>query len=356
MKMNEILDTPTKIRQGEGLDISALEDFLTDKIKDVAGPIEVKQFPSGFSNLTYQVKTRDRTMILRRPPFGTKAKTAHDMSREFKILSALHNIFPYCPKPYLYSDDESVIGSPFYVMEKITGIILRKDLPKGLFFNPEKARKLSGSYLDIQYQLHGIDYHAIGLENFGKPMGYVKRQIQGWSKRYRNARTSDAPDFEKVMKWLDKNQPEDCEKPGIIHNDYKLDNLVLDPANQMKILGVLDWEIATIGDPLMDLGSSLAYWVQKSDSKEMLSIRTMPTHLDGFMTREELVERYLEKSGLKIDSFDYYLVFGMFRLAAIAQQIYYRYFHGQTRDRRFASLVYCVKVLETEAMKIMMKD
>lgn len=354
--MTDIIDTPTKIREGEGLDISRLEAFLTEKIKGLSGPFEVKQFPSGFSNLTYQIQTRDRTMILRRPPFGTKAKTAHDMSREFTILKALQSVFPYCPEPYLYSDDESIIGSPFYVMEKITGVILRKDLPKDLSFTPDQAKTLSESYLDIQHQLHKIDYKAIGLENFGKPMGYIKRQIQGWSERYRNARTKDAPDFESVMEWLEKYQPGDCENPGIIHNDYKLDNLVLDPANQMKIVGVLDWEITTIGEPLMDLGNSLAYWVQKSDSKEMLAIRTMPTHLEGFMTREELVERYLEISGLKIDSFDYYLVFGMFRLAAIAQQIYYRYFHGQTKDKRFAGLVYCVQVLEKEAVRIMMNN
>lgn len=350
--MNDIVDTPVEIRQGEELDISKLEVFLKDEVKGLSGSIEIKQFPSGFSNLTYQITFNDRKLILRRPPFGTKAESAHDMKREFNILKALYAIFPYCPQPYVYSEDKSVIGSTFYVMEKLEGIILRKNLPEGLSFTSEQAKILSRSYLDIQHQLHSIDYQSIGLENFGKPEGYVKRQVDGWSKRYRNARTDDAPDFENIMTWLDKNQPSDCENPGIIHNDYKLDNVVLDPQNPTNIIGILDWEMATIGDPLMDLGSSLAYWVQKNDSDEMLAIRTMPTHLEGFLTRNELVSRYLEKSGLKIDSFDFYLVFGMFRLAGIAQQIYYRYFHGQTKDKRFAMLIFAVQILEKEAKKI----
>jgi len=356
MKMNGIIDAPINIRKGEELDILQLETFLKDEIKGLSGPIAIKQFPSGFSNLTYQITANDRELILRRPPFGTKARSAHDMAREFNILKALYSVFPYCPEPYIYSQDKSIIGSSFYVMEKLSGIILRKNLTDGLSFTPEQAKTLSRSYLDIQHQLHSIDYKSIGLEDFGKPKGYLKRQVEGWSKRYRNAKTDDAPDFEEVMTWLDKRQPPDCEKPGIIHNDYKLDNVVLDPENPTKIIGVLDWEMATIGDPLMDLGSSMAYWIQENDSAELLAIRTLPTHIKGFLTREKLVERYLKKSGLKIDTFNFYLVFGMFRLAGIAQQIYYRYFHGQTKDKRFAMLIFAVQILEKEAKKIMLKS
>jgi len=352
--MNGIVDAPVKIRQGEELDISKLEIFLKDEIKGLTGSIKVKQFPSGFSNLTYQVTANDRKLILRRPPFGTKAKSAHDMGREFNILKALYSIFPYSPRPYVYSEDKSVIGSSFYVMEKLDGIILRKNLPDGLSFTPEQAKMLSRSYLEILHQLHSIDYKSIGLGDFGKSEGYVKRQVEGWSKRYRNAKTDDAPDFEDVMAWLDENQPPGCIRPGIIHNDYKLDNVVLDPQNPTRIIGILDWEMATIGDPLMDLGSSLAYWVQKNDSDDMLAIRTLPTHIQGFLTRQELVSRYLEMSGLKIDSFDFYHVFGMFRLAGIAQQIYFRYFHGQTKDKRFAMLIFAVQILEKEAKNIIL--
>lgn len=355
MKMNGIIDAPINIRKGEELDILQLETFLKDEINGLSGPIAVKQFPSGFSNLTYQITASDRELILRRPPFGTKARSAHDMAREFNILKALYSVFPYCPEPYIYSQDKSIIGSSFYVMEKLSGIILRKNLPDGLSFTPEQAKTLCRSYLDIQHQLHSIDYKSIGLEDFGKPKGYLKRQVKGWSKRYRNAKTEDAPDFEEVMTWLDKKQPPDCENPGIIHNDYKLDNVVLDPENPTKIIGVLDWEMATIGDPLMDLGNSMAYWIQKSDSVELLAIRTLPTHIKGFLTREDLVERYLKKSRLKIDTFNFYLVFGMFRLAGIAQQIYYRYFHGQTKDKRFAMLIFAVQILEKEANKIILK-
>ena len=348
----DVTDKATKVRQGEALETKAVEEFLKDNIKGLEGSLDIWQFPSGFSNLTYMIRVGERELVLRRPPFGTKAKTAHDMSREYRILSALHPVFPYAPKPFVYSEDPSVMGCPFYVMERIQGIILRKDLPEGMEMSPGDARRLCENLIDLHFELHSIDYREVGLGDFGKPEGYVKRQVEGWSRRYLAAKTEDAPDFERVMAWLDKTMPPESARPSIVHNDYKLDNLVLNPENPLRIIGVLDWEMATIGDPLMDLGSSLAYWVQKDDPEAFQSIRLMPTNIPGALTREALVSRYAEQSGISVDNFDFYFCFGLFRLAVIAQQIYYRYYHAETRDKRFKTLILAVQNLEKTAMRV----
>lgn len=347
-----ITDEPVGIRNGEELDSGVVGEYLRQNIPGLSGDIEIRQFPSGFSNLTYLVRAGAREMVLRRPPFGKKAKTAHDMGREYRMLKALKPVFPYCPDPLVYCEDEAVMGCPFYVMERIHGIILRKDLPKGMELPPAGARTLCERLVEVQYRLHSVDYAAVGLSDYGKPEGYVRRQVDGWSGRYRAARTPDAPDFEKVMAWLHERMPADSAVPGVIHNDYKFDNVVLDPANPLEIIGVLDWEMATIGDPLMDLGNSLAYWVNHDDPEGFRVVRQMPTSEPGMMTREEYVAHYEKLSGRKIDSFDYYYCFGLFRLAVIAQQIYYRFFHGQTKDERFKMLVFYVKILEEAAMKV----
>jgi len=347
----DITDKPTKVRQGEELDLKVVEAFLKDSVPGLAGDIVVEQFPSGYSNLTYLLRIGERELVLRRPPFGRKAKTAHDMGREYRILKALKPVFPYCPKPLVYYEDASIMGCPFYVMERIKGIILRRTLPKGLDFTPDQMRTLCENLLDVHHQLHSVDYKAIGLEGFGKPEGYVKRQVEGWSERYRAARTPDAPPFERVMQWLHDRMPPDFSKPAIIHNDFKFDNVLLDTDNPLKIAGVLDWEMATVGDPLMDLGSSLGYWVQSNDPPNFQAIGTQLTNLPGAFTRKELVNRYAEKAGIRIDNFDFYLCFGLFRLAVIVQQIYYRFYHGQTKDERFKTLIVVAHILEEQATK-----
>ena len=346
------VDQPSDIRDGESLDPSAVQSFLENNIEGVSGPVEIKQFPAGFSNLTYLVRAGGRELVLRRPPFGKKAVSAHDMGREYKILSALHPVFPYCPRPLAYTEDESILGCPFYVMERIKGIILRRKLPKDMVFPPADATALCRNMVDLLCRLHGLDYKAVGLENFGKPAGYVKRQVAGWSGRFRDAKTPDVPDFEAVMAWLDENQPEDTPFPCIIHNDYKFDNLVLDPDNPLNIIGILDWEMTTIGDPLMDLGCSLAYWINHDDPDEMQLLVMQPTHLEGMLTRRQIVDLYAEISGRDIGAFDFYYAFGIFRLAVIAQQIYYRYYHGQTKDKRFADLGFGVALFEKRVTQV----
>ncbi len=348
----DLLDKAVDIRQGETLDTNRLETFLKDSIPGLEGSLTLRQFPSGHSNLTYLATVGNKEMVLRRPPFGTKAKTAHDMAREYKILSALKPVFSYVPEPLVYTDDLSIMEVPFYVMERIEGIILRKEFPKGLAPTPLQVRGLFERMVEVQYELHSLDYEKIGLGDFGKPQGYVERQVSGWSKRYRDARTPDAPDCENVMEWLLANQPPDSDKPGIIHNDFKFDNVVLDKDDPMKIIGILDWEMATLGDPVMDLGCSLGYCVEKNDPAEVHMIRLQPTHVEGAMTRKEMVAHYAKISGRSIDHFDFYYCFGLFRLAVIAQQIYYRYYHGQTKDERFKMMIFGVQILEKVAARI----
>lgn len=346
------LDAAGEVRTGEELDAAKVLEFIGGSLPHISGEITVRQFPGGFSNLTYLVCIGGHELILRRPPFGRKATGAHDMGREYRVLTALKPVFPYCPSPLVYSEDESIIGAPFYLMEKITGVILRKDLPAEMDFTPLQARALSENLIDTLCRLHAVDFTAAGLDSLGKGDGYVSRQVAGWGRRYADARTDDAPAFEGVIRWLNDKLPAHSPAPAIIHNDYKFDNTVLDQADSTKIIGLLDWEMTTIGDPLMDLGSSLAYWVEKDDPPELQAIRTMPTNVAGMLTRKEQVALYGERSGIAIDNFDYYYCFGLFRLAVIAQQIYYRYYHGQTKDPRFKSLILAVHILEKTAMGV----
>jgi aminoglycoside phosphotransferase (APT) family kinase protein len=350
--MDVAIDRPQEIRPGEEIDVAAVETFIRDSLPDLSGEIRVSQFPSGFSNLTYLVEVGERELVLRRPPFGRKAKTAHDMGREYRVLKALKPVFPYCPAPLVYTEDTSIIGSPFYLMERIKGVILRKDPPRGFSLPPEQIGGLCHNMIDVFCELHSVSYAETELSGYGKPEGYVRRQVEGWSKRYRDARTPDSPDFEEVMRWLHDNMPPDTDRPTVIHNDYKFDNLVLDPEDPLRIVGVLDWEMTTIGDPLMDLGASLAYWIDPDDPEEVKQVRQQPTLLPGMLNRQQVVDLYAEISGRKLEPFDFYRCFGLFRLAVIAQQIYYRYYHGQTRNENFGSLGPKVGILERVARRL----
>ncbi len=345
-------DKAERIRDGEEVNTLEIETFLKDHISGLDGELSIQQFPSGHSNLTYLLKIGQNEFVLRRPPFGTKAKSSHDMSREFRMLKALRPVFPYCPEPLVYTEDISIIGCPFYIMERIQGIILRKELPVGMKLTTSQAGDLCEALLDVQVKLHSIDYKQVGLGDYGIPEGYAKRQVEGWTKRYLNALTPDAPDFGEAMAWLVEKVPRDPYQSSIVHNDFKFDNVVLDQKFPTRIIGVLDWEMATVGDPLMDVGNSLAYWIQQDDPSEMELVRLMPTHLEGMYSRRELIRRYTEKSGRPFGNIDFYYCFGLFRLAVIAQQIYYRFYNGQTKDQRFGMLIHGVRALEKAANKV----
>jgi len=347
-----LLDAPGAVRDENHFDPALILPFLKSQIADLPdGPVELKQFSGGASNLTYLLTVGGREMILRRPPPGTKAKSAHDMGREFRIMQRLKPHFP-CPTPLAYSEDESLIGSTFYVMEKLTGVILRRDPPKGLSYSAQQASVLCQNLFDTQIELHLLDYRAAGLDDLGKPEGYVGRQIKGWCERFEKAWTDDVPRCEAIMAWLKAQQPADCPRSALIHNDYRFDNVVLSPADNMSIIGVLDWEMATLGDPLMDLGSSLAYWVEPGDEPRMQTLRMQPSQLPGMMTRQQIVEYYSKKTGIEVPNADYYYVFGLFRLGVIAQQIYYRWKLGQTKNPRLQMFGMFVTVLSQVAEKV----
>ncbi|WP_095093930.1 phosphotransferase family protein [Pseudomonas sp. Irchel 3A5] len=351
-----LTDQSTDIRAGEELDAALIDPYLKAQIPGLEGTPHISQFPGGASNLTYLVQYPDQEFVLRRPPFGQKARSAHDMGREFRIINQLKDAFPYCPKAYLHCVDGSVIGSEFYVMERIKGIILRSDLPADLSLDTDQTKTLCKSFVDRLVELHRVDYQACGLGDLGKPEGYVERQIRGWTDRYDNARTPDAPDWTPVKAWLTDKMPADHPVPAIVHNDYRFDNVLLDPANPMQIIGVLDWEMTTLGDPLMDLGNTLAYWIQADDPAPVQLMRRQPSHAPGMLTRQQFVDYYAERSGIRIDNFDFYYTYGLFRLAGIVQQIYYRFFHGQTQDKRFAQFIQMNKLLEHMSLQVIGKS
>jgi aminoglycoside phosphotransferase (APT) family kinase protein len=342
--VTDFSDQTSAVRPGEELDLAKLEPFLRNHFPAETGPLVVRQFPSGHSNLTYAVHLGAREFVLRRPPFGSKVKTAHDMGREFRVLSKLHSAYPPAPKVLLYCDDDSILGAPFYVMEPIRGIVLRRNLPAGLEFSAKTARRLSESFLDNLATLHSLDYAAIGLADLGKPQGYLERQVRGWTERYYGSKTHDYPEVEKISAWMAGHIPS-TSGAALVHNDYKYDNLVLDPNDLTKIVGVLDWEMCTIGDPLSDLGTALAYWVDAQDPEDLQKIRWGPTTLPGNMTRAQLLQRYAQASGRDVSGLDFYLTFARFKIAVIIQQIYYRYHLGLTKDERFASMPGIVALL-----------
>jgi aminoglycoside phosphotransferase (APT) family kinase protein len=342
--MADLQDPTTPVRPGEELDVANLEPFLYLHFPGESGPLIVRQYPSGHSNLTYSVQLGQRDMVLRRPPFGSKVKSAHDMGREFRVLSKLHAHYPPAPRVLLFCEDVTVLGAPFYLMEPIHGIILRRDIPPGLDFSPETARRASESFLDNLALLHSLDYDAIGLGDLGKPQGYLERQARGWIERYHGSRTHDIPEIEPISNWIQQHMPLST-GAALIHNDYKYDNVVLDPNDLTKIIGVLDWEMCTIGDPLADLGSTLAYWIDASDPPEMLETRWGPTIYPGSLTRAQLVHRYALKTGRDVTNLPFYLAFARFKIAVIVQQIYYRYHQGLTHDERFASMPQLIKLL-----------
>jgi len=346
-----IIDKAGKIRSGEEIDTDSLKKFLHRKIKGLKGDIAITQFPGGFSNLTYMIEMGGRQMVLRRPPVNAKVKAGHDMGREYRVLKALYPVFPYCPEPFAYSEDTSIIGAPFFIMEKLSGIILRKSVPEELRFTDKNAKQLCINLVERLADIHSIDYKKTETHFPGKPDGYVKRQVEGWSSRYKKAKTEDAPGCELIMEWLKDKMPEDTACPAVVHNDYKFDNVVLDPGRPERITGILDWEMATCGDPLMDLGNSLAYWVEKNDPVDMQMMRIMPTDMPGALTRQEILDYYEKYTGRSTQNFDFYYCFGLFRLAVIAQQIYYRYYHRITAGKRFAILIHAVTALEKTAVR-----
>jgi aminoglycoside phosphotransferase (APT) family kinase protein len=347
---SELIDKAKPVREKEQLPLDKVDAWIKANIPTVSGTPEITQYTGGASNWTYRIKYDSHDLILRRPPAGTKAASAHDMKREYEIQKALMPFYTV-PEMLAFCNDQSVMECDFYIMRRVEGIIPRANLPKDLQLDKEQTRQLCLNVIDKLIELHSIDISTTGLNTFGKGKGYCERQINGWSERYKKAKTWNVPKFEKVMNWLKANIPTE-ERSCLIHNDFRFDNVILDAENPMKIIGVLDWEMATIGDPMMDLGNTLAYWVQADDDIMAKSTRRQPTNIPGMLTRKEVINYYCDKMGFEPKNFTFYEVYGLFRLAVIAQQIYYRYYHKQTNNKAFKNWWILVHYLNWRCKKL----
>lgn len=354
--MTLIKDTKP-IRPGEELNIASLKEYLEKHLANFPekldlSQLEILQFPGGHSNLTYLIKAESHEFVLRRPPFGPVAPTAHDMPREFRLLSMIHPHFNLAPRPYLLCEDTNVIGVPFYLMERKKGWIIRRSLPEGLSLSKEMRGQISLAMIDTLATLHSVDIYATGLDKIGKPQGFLSRQVKGWSERWQRAKTSEVASMEKAMEWLNKNMPNENVPATLVHNDFKLDNVILDAKDPSQVIGVLDWEMSTVGDPLVDLGVFLGYWSQAKDPVARKESISPVTSEEGWLTREELIARYKEKTGKDLSQIVFYEVFAIFKLAVVLQQIYYRYACGQTKDERFKEFEHVVLGLADAAIEL----
>jgi len=349
-------DLATSVRAGEVLDEGRLQTYLEGTLG--VSNLRVEQFPSGFSNLTYRLTARDgdgeKEFVLRRPPFGSKVRSAHDMGREYEVLSRLTQAYRV-PRPVLYCEDEEVLGAPFYLMERVRGTILRGSMGAADAPEPATMRRIAENSVAALAELHALDYEALGLQDFGKPEGYVQRQVAGWLARYEKSKTDDVPELEPVGAWLLERVEEISTRSGpttsLVHNDFKYDNVVLDLDDPTRIRAVLDWEMATLGDPLLDLGTSLAYWVDPDDPDELKSLSFSPTTLPGNPRRAEVAELYAQHQPIDEGALVFAYAFGLIKIAVIVQQIYYRFRQGHTDDPRFAHLGHAVRALDWAARR-----
>ncbi len=337
-----MIDEAKNVRKGEALNLTILNNYLKSNIDGFTDLLSIQQFPGGFSNLTYLLTTREKEYVLRKPPIGANIKSAHDMHREFKVLTMLYPIYKKVPIPTFYCDDHQIVGSSFYLMERVRGVILRQNPPKSLDLSPNVMNAISLNCIAELAKLHQLDINDSGLSKLGKPIGYTQRQVDGWIKRYKKAATDDIQVVNHIMEWLPSNITLNS-KVALIHNDYKYDNLVLDETDLTCIKAILDWEMATIGDPLMDFGTTLAYW---SEAKDQDAIKPFNlTWMPGNLTREQVIDKYFGDVGQPIQPMLFYYVFGCFKIAVIVQQIYARYRKGLTSDERFKHLNFVVNAM-----------
>jgi aminoglycoside phosphotransferase (APT) family kinase protein len=343
------------VRPTEQLDWSALRSYLRIHLPlqsipglDLSREMDIAQFPGGHSNLTYLARFGGAELVIRRPPLGAVAATAHDMAREYRWLSALHSFFPLVPRTYLLCEDTSVIGSVFYVMERRRGMVVRHDEPLGLANHPEQRRRASEALVDTLADLHAIDVSTGPLAALGKPAGFVGRQVRGWTERWQRSKTAEVPEMDGLATWLASRLPPDPIVPSVVHGDFKLDNVMLDPLDPGRVVAVFDWEMSALGDPLVDLGILLAYWAPTAPPTQLDALTTV-TDRPGWLTPDQIVERYAERSGRDPSSIRFYETFALFKIAVVIQQLFFRYSRGQTDDPRFATFGERVTYLARQA-------
>lgn len=322
------------VREGEDFDHHVLAEYLKGKLPASDRALEVLQFAGGHANLTYLLRYGDAEYVLRRPPLGPVAPSSHDMGREYRVLSVLYRAYPAAPRAFLYCEDPAVIGAPFFVMERRRGIVVSRQVPPefGGGNDPVANRKMSEVLIDTLADLHEVDPRRVGLETLGRPDGFLRRQVDGWAGRYDRAKTGDVPVVGEVVQWL-RDQLPPSPTPTLVHNDFRLDNMMLDSHDPGRCVAVFDWDMCTRGDPFADVGMLLSAWMEKDEAGAGLS--TIPAAVPGFLTRREAVDRYGKRRNVDVSNMPYYYVFGIFKIAVALQQIYYRYHVGQTKDERF---------------------
>lgn len=345
------MDDIIAVRADEHLDEDALAAYLRGRLPGSENALRLRQFGGGAANLTYLLDYGTHDYVLRRPPLGPVAASAHDMGREYRVLSVLHRAFPYAPRAFLYCDDTGVIGAPYFIMERRHGVVVRRSMPDAVAEQPDAARRMSEALVDVLAELHAVDYEALGLGELGKPAGFIDRQIEGWYRRWHGAKAADLDEMDAVHAWLKANQPANT-LVSLVHNDYKLDNVMLAVDDPGRIVAVFDWDMCTLGDPLSDLGALLTYWTEPDDPPYLQATAMMPLGVPGFLSRAELVARYAEKSGRVVEHIHFYHALGLFRLTVIVAQIYARYRRGQTLDPRFAAMEMMIPALARRANEL----
>ncbi len=333
----ESRDETIEVRADERFDEPALAEYLRGKLTGAEGDPIVSQFAGGAANLTYQLDYGDHVYVLRRPPLGPVAPRAHDMGREYQVLSRIHSAYPPAPRAYVFCDDPSVIGAEFLVMERRYGTVVRRTMPESFAQLPGAPRELGEALVDGLADLHTVDYQSVGLGDLGRPEGFIERQVAGWHQRWEAAKADELPAMESAYSWLAAHLPVSRDY-SLVHNDFKLDNCMFTSHDPSHLEAVFDWDMATLGDPLSDLGGLLAYWVEPSDPEGVKSFSPMPSGVDGFPSRSELVERYARRSGRDVAEIDFYHALGLYRVAVILAQLFIRWQRGQTRDERFAGM------------------
>jgi aminoglycoside phosphotransferase (APT) family kinase protein len=346
------------VRATEQLDWPRVAQYLREHLPaadvpgvDLSREMLAEQFQGGHSNLTYLLRFGDTELVLRRPPLGPVAPTAHDMAREYRWLVAIHPVFPLAPRPYLLCDDTSVAGSVFYVMERRHGVVIRVEEPAQLADRPEERRRVSIACIDTLATLHAIDIERAGLTHLGKPIGFVERQVRGWTERWQRSKIDPLPEMETLGEWLLAKLPPDPERPTVVHGDFKLDNVMLDATDLGHPIAVFDWEMSALGDPLIDLGIFLAYWTHVKPLKGQDAL-TSVTNLPGWLTRDEVVDRYAAHTGFDLTRLRFYEAFALYKIAVVIQQIFFRYRRGQTDDPRFANFGERVTRLAQKAAEV----
>ena len=349
-------DDTIAVRPDEALEVGPIHEFIAGRLPGSNAALNIRQFGGGAANLTYLLDYSSHKYVLRRPPLGPIAPGSHDMSREYRVLSVLNQAFPAAPSAFLFSDNLDIVGAPFFIMERRQGIVVRREIPDAFLAFPNATGRMSAALVDALADLHAVDYKAIGLAELGRPDGFIQRQVDGWARRWAQAKSADLGAMDTVQAWLQANIPPN-RAAALVHNDFKLDNVMLDPADPGRILAIFDWDMCTLGDPLVDLGALLTYWTSPDDPEFMQAIAAtfMPAGAAGFMTRAELVECYHLRSGRSVDHIRFYHVLGLYRVAVIIAQIYIRFVRGQTQDKRFAKYGRIIPLMAQSAAELILE-